>query len=212
MMSRSGLLALAIAFGSFGVAECRAQVGFGAVQTFVNSGGGLGVTPVLTNSNRYARLGINFGVSELIDVQTFSPVQGYPGLVPTTPIGFGFGGLNPGSGLNGKNNLLAFRKPVASRFVDAAWKFDKDKNARLDRAELEKLTLAVVAELKQSPASYAKLKHGAQANRLAGTLVTEKDVTKTFLKQCLKFDRDQDGKLNPSETDKLAAALLKFLK
>lgn len=222
-MSRTSFLVLALGFGLFApTGECRAQVGFGAVQTWVNSGGSFTVTPVVTNGRRYVRMGMSVGLSQLIEVQTFSPVRDYPGLTPTNPIGPGFGGagFNPGfnQGLGGTrgDNISTGRKipkPTAGRFVDAAWKFDKDKNARLNRAELQQLAAAVIADLKQTNwATYQKLKRGAKDTNRAAKLITEKDVTNAFVKQCLKYDRDKDNALNPGETDVMAAALVKFLR
>ena len=143
--------------------------------------------------------------------------------MPVNPIGpirpgYGRSVFNPGinQGLeraraNNVKRIQRMPKPTASRFVDAAWKFDSDKNARLDRNELGKLALAAVTELKRTPAAYEKLKRGAQGNKRAGQPVTQKAVTEAFLKQCLTFDRDKDGTLNPSETDVMAVALMRFL-
>ena len=104
-------------------------------------------------------------------------------------------------------------KPTTGRFVDAAWKFDKDKDARLEQDELERLTLAVVAELKKTnAAAYEKLKRGTQSTKKAGKPVTEKEISEAFLKQCLTYDRDKDSALNPHETDVMAAALVRFLR
>lgn len=220
-MSRTSFLVLAVAFCLFSqTSECSAQVGFGAQQGLVNSGITLNTSPVVTNSRRYVRTGINVGFTQLVDVQTFSPVQGFSGLTPTNPIGFGFGGVNPGfnqgfSGPRGYNFSTSrpIPKPIAGRVVDAAWQFDKDKNARLNRAELEKLALAVAADLKRTHrAAYQKLKRGAQGTRKPGTLITEKDVSDAFVKQCLKYDRDKDNSLNPRETDVMAMALVRFLR
>ena len=222
VMSRTSLVVLAVAFGLFApVGECRAQVGFGAQQQLVNSGGSFSVSPVVTNNRRYARLGLSVGFSELVDVQTFSPVRGFPGLLPTNPIGPGgvipfTPGLTPGSyGLPSRYNTykpLPIQKSTSSRFVAAAWQLDKDKDAKLNREELTKLASSVVAELKRNPVAYEKLKRGASSSKKAAKSVTEKQVTEAFLKQCLTFDRDKDNALNPHETDVLASALIRFLK
>ena len=189
-MSRTSFLVFAVAFGSFALTdECRAQVGFGAQQAWLSTGGRFNVRPIVTNNRRYTRLGMSVGVSELVDVHTFSPVTGYPGLAPINPIGLGVGGLGfrPGldRGLGGGfgNNFSApppIRKSVTGRFVDAAWKFDKDKNARLNRDELEQLTIAIIAELKKTPDGYKKLKRGARGNNKPGALITEKSNQRSF--------------------------------
>lgn len=212
-MSRISFLLSVVAVGLLApVGECRAQVN-GARQTWINSGGSFSVAPVVTNGGRYARMGMSVGVSELVDVYTFSPVRGYSGLTPVNPIGFGFGGagLNQGPRRLGTNNSPPIRKPKSSVFVAAAWRFDKDKDARLNKDELEKLASAVVAELKRTPAAYEKLKRGARGANKVAKQITEKDVAEAFLKQCLTYDRDKDGKLKPSETDVMAAALMRFL-
>jgi hypothetical protein len=223
-MSRTSCIVLAVAFGLFPLAgECRAQVGFGAQQGLVNSGGRFGVSPVVTNNRRYARLGLSVGFSQLVDVQTFSPVRGFPGLLPTNTIGpggvsgIGFTpGLNPGAyrlpARYNSYNPPPIRKPTSSRFVAAAWQLDKDKDAKLNRDELANLAASVVAELKRNPVAYAKLKRGASSPNKPAKSVTEKQVTEAFLKQCLTFDRDKDNALNPHETDVLASALIRFLK
>lgn len=221
-MSRTSFLMLAVGFGLLASAsDCRAQVGFGTRRGFVNSGGQMNVSPVLTNQNRYARLNMSVGVSQLVEMQTFTPVQGFPALLPVNPIGFGYGvaGVNPAmlqysrwSRERQRFNGRAIPKPTSARFVEAAWKFDSDKDARLSKQELGRLALASVAELKGIPAAYEKLKAGARGNKKAGTPVTDKQVTEVFLKQCLSYDRDKDGKLNADETMVMAGALVRFLK
>ncbi len=130
------------------------------------------------------------------------------------PIGPRFGVGNIGfnrPGTNDSYTVPPFRKPIASQFVSGAWRFDTDKNERLNQDELEKLAVAVVAELKRTPAVYGKLQRGAQGTNKTGKPVSDKKVTEAFLKHCLTFDRDKDGALNPHETDVLAAALVRFL-
>ena len=221
-MSRTSFLVL-VGFAALApLGECQAQVGFGSRRGFVNTGANVNVAPVLTNQNRYARMSMSVGFSQLVEMQTFTPVQGFPGLMPVNPIGFGlgFGGINPGTmqGFgrwpqgNKQFDGRAIPKPTSGQFVDAAWKFDKDKDARLDQKELEHLVVASVAVLKRDPLIYKKLEHGARAGRKAETAVSQNQVNEAFLKQCLAFDRDKDGKLNPNETDTMAVALARFLK
>lgn len=220
-MSRRIPLIIVVGFVLLGpITECPAQVGFGSRRGFVNTGANMNVAPVLTNQNRYARLNMSVGFSQLVEMQTFTPVQGFPGLMPVNPIGFGFGGINPGTmqGFgrwpqgNKQFDGRAIPKPTSGQFVDAAWKFDKDKDARLDPKELEHLVVASVAVLKRDPLIYKKLEHGARAGRKPGTAVSQNQVNQAFLKQCLAYDRDKDGKLNPKETDTMAVALARFLK
>lgn len=218
-MSRTSLLLLVAVFGLFSSPrQCQAQVGFGAVQQWINSGARMNVTPVVTNNRRYARLGMSVGVSQLVDVQTFSPVQGFPRLAPVNTIGFGFvgGDLNTGVGqlYRGRNSseTPAIRKPKSTRFIQAAWKFDTDKDAKLKGDELSKLSAAVIAELKRDPAVYRKLRQVTEGRNKTAKLITEAEVAEVFLEQCLKYDRDKDNALSPSETDVLALALIRFLK
>lgn len=225
-MSRTSFLLLAVAFGLFAPhAQCRAQVGFGSQTGFINTGGRINVSPIVTNQRRYVRMGMSAGVSELVGFHTFTAVRNYPGYVPINPIGFGVGpGLNPGlypPGLNpglyvprrGTNFSTGPKtpRPTAIRFAAQARKFDQNRDSRLNRDELEKLVSAAVVELKQTPAVYRKLKQGAQSNLQAGTPITEKAVTDAFLRKCLTFDRDQDGALSSHETEVMAVALMRFL-
>ena len=96
-MSRTSFLALAVAVTLFApTSECQAQLGF------VNSGGRVNASPILTNGNTYARMGISTGVSQLVDVFTFTPVRGFPLILPpANPTGSGTGraGFNPGLSL-----------------------------------------------------------------------------------------------------------------
>lgn len=221
-MSRTSFLVFAITFGlSATGAECRAQVGFGALPGLANSGIGMNVSPIVTNARRYARIGVSASFSQVVGFETFSPVRGYPGLVPINPIaGPGFGGfgfnpaLNQGSGRWGSrfSNGPKLPKSTAVRFATAAWKFDNDRDAKLSREELEKVAQAVVAELKKNhETAYKKMKRGARGAMTGGNPVTQKDIAEVFVKQCLKYDRDRDAALNSRETDVMAAALVRFL-
>lgn len=222
-MSRTSFVMLAVAFGLVASAEeCRAQVGFGARQTWVNSGGSFQVAPIVTNGGRYARMGMSVGFSQVVDVHTFSPVRGYSGLMPVNPIGFapipGLPGsvLNPGIRRwpqgNRFSTATAPPKPTVTRFVVASRKFDQDKDGLLNRAELEKVAIAVVAELKRTPGvDFDKLARAGQTEKKPEEPITDKEVTDAFVKQSLKYDRDQDGALNKAETRLMAAALLRSL-
>lgn len=221
-MSRTSCLLLAVAFGLFvPTGVCRAQVGFGSRQGFINSGGNLNVSPIVTNNRRYVRMGVSASFSQLVEVQTFTAVQFAPGYVPMVPLALGYSpgaypGFNQGLNMGPRRNFSIGPRnpnpgPTAIGFASRSWRFDKDKDQRLNRDELANLVSAAVTELKQTPAVYRKLKEGARGNKAVGTPVTERDVTDAFLKKCLTFDKNQDGALNAHETDLMATALMRFL-
>ena len=80
-MLRACFLSAAVAAMVGYSADVRAQVGYGAVQSNLTTGASVQVAPVVTNGGTYVRMGIGASFSQLIDVQTFSPVQGFPGLM-----------------------------------------------------------------------------------------------------------------------------------
>lgn len=229
-MLRAGWMLSVVLGVALSVPEsASAQVGFGvARQNGVVTGGFFSALPVVTNGGTYVRMGITTGVNQLVDVHTFSPVRNFPGLVPIAPIGFGGGfnqgfggGMNRGmAGQGNPGNNVANNAPVNSRpnpiqFVAAAGRFDADRNQRLDKEELEQVAKAVVAELKRTPGfdfrrmvvASPQLTHqkGAQP------VPTAEQVTEAFVTRCLKFDRDDDESLNPEETRRMAAALIRSL-
>lgn len=224
-MSRLSIPLLAFLCSLFTAsASLQAQVGFGVRQQNVTSGGFLNVAPVVTRGGTHVRMGISVGFSQIVDVQTFSPVQNFPGLVPVAPIGFGVvGGFNQGfngnaafnNGFNGQGaqNTVAKPKPTVQQFVNAAARFDTDKDSRLNREELSEMATAVVAELKRTAAvPFDRLTAGSKlSGEKKATPPTAEEINETFVKQCLKYDRDKDEALNAAETRRMAAALIKSL-
>lgn len=222
-MSRTSYLLVGTLCAVLGLtADCQGQVGYGTRTTFVSTGGTLNVNPVVTNGGTYVRMGITAGFSQLVDVQTFSPVRNFPGLVPMAPIGFGFGGggFNQGFGGGGFNgqqmgnnfaaNIPAKPKPTPELFAQAAGKFDKDKNGRLNAEELEQVATAVIAELKRTPGvDFKKLTRGA--GQKDDKPPTDEEIRAAFVKQCLKYDRDEDAALDAAETKRMASALIRSL-
>lgn len=211
-MLRTSLMILGVVVGHS--IPAVAQVGFRVQQTPVTSGASLSVSPVVTNGGTYVRMGISASFSQLVDVQTFSPVQNFPGLVPIAPIGFG-GGINQGfnggfgGGGVGVSGVIA-AKPTVERFLVAAKKFDKDEDRRLDRKELSEVATAVIAELRRSSPGFMQ-KLGGKARSAGNKPPTASEFQKAFVTQCLKYDRDDDKFLDESETRRLATDLVRSL-
>lgn len=226
MKLRNVLLCVLVSSTAFMLsAKCHAQVGYGAVQTPVTTGGFFSALPVTTRGNTHVRMGVSAGFSQIIDVHTFSPVQNWPGLMPVGPIGFtgGFnggmmppGGMNPGFNANAGNNqqvAQANQRPTPNQFVSVAGKFDHDRNRKLDQTELAEVGRAVIAELQRMPKVSARAfagKAGGPASTKPEAPTTE-EMTEAFVKRCMKFDDDGDESLNESETLRMAAALIRSL-
>lgn len=203
--------------------EARAQVGFGVRQGTLTTGASVRVVPVVTGGGRYVRTGISASFSQLVDVQTFSPVRNFPGLVPFAPVGFGtagpavmgnngmtVGGGNAGAALAANRGPITRRKvPTVPQFLAAAFRLDADANDELDREELKQVGNAVLVELKQTP--------GFDVRRLlppsaAGQPIPSDDeMLTTFVERSLRFDRNADEKLDRGEAKQMASALIRTL-
>ena len=109
-------------------------------------------------------------------------------------------------------------RPTPEQFVQAAGRFDVDRDGLLNREELSQVATAVIAELRQRPGRGHRSgpdrvgrQSPANAARAADSRPTVEDMTETFMARALTFDADDDGALNQRETRALAAALIRSL-
>lgn len=220
---RTCFFAALLSLVCFAGSDAFGQVGYGVRQGTLTTGASVRVGPVVTGGGRYVRTGISASFSQLVDVQTFSPVQNFPGLVPFAPIGFGTAGGavmgnngmavtggNPGAAIAANRGPITTRKvPTVPQFLAAAFRLDADDNKELDRDELKLVGNAVLTELQQTP--------GFDVRRLlpptaAGqAMPTEEQMLTFFVDRSLKFDRNADEKLDRSEAERMATALIRSL-
>lgn len=169
--------------------QSSGQVAFGVVQqNGAVTGGGLMIGGSVINGGTGVRLGISTGVSNLSALNTFSFMTAAT-----------------------RQN----RGPTPQQFVQAAGRFDRDHDGRLDRKELAQVGSAVIAELRrrqgrntQTVASHGHPNFSPNADSTAPT--TDKMV-EAFVTRCMTFDADGDDALNAGETTRMAAALIRSL-
>lgn len=196
-----------------------AQVGYGTQIGNISTGGSLAVGGAVTNGATGVRLGVNAGFSQLVRIDTFtfasgSFASGNPGLSA-------FG--NPQSGVTARGNpQMSFPsraqprpqprpQPTPQQFVEAASRFDQDHDGLLDRKELAKVGLAVMAELRRQGSSNQALYARSGAANTSKAKQPARSVIDTFVTQCLTFDDDDDDALDAAETKRMAAALIRSL-
>lgn len=185
---------------------CQAQIGFGVTrQNGIVTGGSLQLGGYVNSGRTGMRMGVSASSSELIGIDTFS----VPGPIPQ----FGANASN-GAGNRGIAGNRRRREPTVGQFVKATRRFDRDKNKLLDEEELASIGAALLAEVRKRQASTAS----RSASRSSATKVTtavskeeQQQQVDTFVKQCLRFDKDKDQALNSRETKKMAAAFLRSM-
>jgi hypothetical protein len=179
--------------------QAEAQISFGVTQqNGVVMGGGLQVGGFVTPGRTGVRLGVSTGISQLIGIQNFI-----------------FQNRSNGAPAGGTNISRRNRQPGADQFVNAAGRFDRDRNRRLDRKELTSVGTAVVKELRQrgrqQQQASSALPAGAGASKSSEASPSAEEMVKSFVTRSMTFDADGDDALDATETKRMATALLRSL-
>lgn len=109
---------------------------------------------------------------------------------------------NNGGNANGFN-APGRPHPTPAQFTQTAMQFDRDEDQQLNRDELQQVASAVISELRS-------MQWRQSGTRRRSTPDTQQ-MQEAFVNRAMKFDRDNDGTLNSSETSRMARALIRSL-
>ncbi|MCH2201903.1 MAG: hypothetical protein MK102_08025 [Fuerstiella sp.] len=176
--------------------QSMAQIGFGVIrQNGLVTGGSLSVGGAVSPGRTQIRMGISAGASQLIGINSFNM-------------------RNRRRHQQSASNVRA-GQPSVDQFVNASARFDRDNNELLDRKELARIAMAVIAELDRlqnnrngrSRPRFRKITNP----RSSVPEPTINQKVKAFVKRSMEFDADEDDALNTAETKRMALALIRSL-